>query len=294
MSVGEIIETGSTPHDFADEMRRQSSCIRSSVRATSIPPDSRNAPSSWYCLTLSSVRAVISFEWSTGKMKFDAWPVEPPGFGSGPLSRRTSSRQPCSARWNAMLEPTIPDPTMTTRALPCRSLMALIYQCAPEEYKASQDSAYRLLEPRHMAPHRLLRAAGIAVADRLQELAVLTDGILEPGDAVEREEPDPQGQHVVLVERRLEKRVVRTAVDVPVDALVEVDQRPLVGLAVHVVELAEQRRDAVVGLVGEGPGCRSLGLVDGESGRAHREPARGGRARSRPRRRRPLTSSARR
>ena len=55
------------------------------MRATSKPPDSVNTPSSLYWRTESSVRSVISREWSTGKMKFDAWPVEPPGLGSGAL-----------------------------------------------------------------------------------------------------------------------------------------------------------------------------------------------------------------
>ena len=73
--------------------------MRSSVRATSMPPDSVNTPSSLYCRMLSSVRSVISREWSTGKMKLDAWPVDPPGFGSGPLSSSTISRQPSRARW---------------------------------------------------------------------------------------------------------------------------------------------------------------------------------------------------
>jgi hypothetical protein len=58
-----------------------------------------NTPSSRYWRTLSRVNLVISLEWSTRKMKFDAWPVEPPGLGKGPLSRRTMSRQPCSASW---------------------------------------------------------------------------------------------------------------------------------------------------------------------------------------------------
>ena len=62
-----------------------SSCIRASVRATSIPPHSMNTPSSLYWRMLSSVSAVISLEWSTGKMKFEAWPVEPPGFGQRAL-----------------------------------------------------------------------------------------------------------------------------------------------------------------------------------------------------------------
>ena len=69
-----------------------SSCIRSSVRAISIPPLSMNTPRSLYWRMLSSVSSVISFEWSTGKMKFDACPVEPPGFGSGPLSIIVMSR----------------------------------------------------------------------------------------------------------------------------------------------------------------------------------------------------------
>ncbi len=61
-SAGVSNETGSTPHAFAETMRRVSSCIRSSVRATSIPPDSVKTPSSSYWRTLSSVSAVISFE----------------------------------------------------------------------------------------------------------------------------------------------------------------------------------------------------------------------------------------
>ena len=73
-----------------------------------------------------------------------------------------------------------------------------------------------------MVPHDGLGAGGIGVADRLQQIAVLGDGIVEPGDAVEREEPDPQRQRVVLAQRRLDERVVRAAVDVAVDALVTV------------------------------------------------------------------------
>ena len=116
ISSGVIIDTASTPHDAADDIRRQSSCIRSSVRATSIPPDATNVSRASYCSMLSSVRAVISFEWSTGKMKFEAWPVEPPGFGSGPLSIRSTSLQPSSVRWYARLDPTMPLPTTTARA----------------------------------------------------------------------------------------------------------------------------------------------------------------------------------
>ena len=65
ISAGLTRLTGSTPHDLADAIRRRSSSIRSSVRATSIPPDSVKTSSSLYCSTLSSVSAVISREWST-------------------------------------------------------------------------------------------------------------------------------------------------------------------------------------------------------------------------------------
>src|SRR5439155_26682686 len=61
---------------------------------------------------------------------FDAWPVEPPGFGSGPLSRRTRSVQPSSGRCHARLFPTMPSPLTTPRAAVGHwsgSAMALIY-----------------------------------------------------------------------------------------------------------------------------------------------------------------------
>ena len=87
------------PQDFACVQRRRSSCIRASVRATSIPPLCVKTPSSLYCSVLSLVSSIIIFEYSIGKMKFEAWPVEPPGFGMGPLSTRTSCVQPSLARW---------------------------------------------------------------------------------------------------------------------------------------------------------------------------------------------------
>ena len=99
ISAGVTIETRSIPQACADDMRRCSSCMRSSVRATSMPPLSVNTSRSWYWRTLSSVSAVISLEWSTGKMKLEACPVEPPGLGNGPLSSSTRSLQPSSDRW---------------------------------------------------------------------------------------------------------------------------------------------------------------------------------------------------
>ena len=70
-----------------------------------------------YWCWLSSVRNAISLLWSVGKMKFDAWPVEPPGLGSGPLSICTMSVQPRRLRWPTRQLPTMPAPMMTTFAL---------------------------------------------------------------------------------------------------------------------------------------------------------------------------------
>ncbi len=136
ISAGVTSETGSIPHDLAEAMRRRSSSMRSSVRATSMPPHTVSTPISSYCRTLSTVSCVISLEWSTRKMKFDACPVEPPGFGSGPLSSRTTSDQPCSVRWYASELPTMPQPITTARAsvgnVLMRTASPLIYEFAPE------------------------------------------------------------------------------------------------------------------------------------------------------------------
>src|ERR1700749_1750760 len=104
------------PQALAWLHRRRSSVIRSGVRATSMPPLCVNTPSCLYCAVLSSVSSNIIWEYSIGKMKFDAWPVEPPGLGIGPLSTRTRSRQPSSARWCTRLLPTMPAPMMTALA----------------------------------------------------------------------------------------------------------------------------------------------------------------------------------
>ncbi len=87
------------PQALAAVQRRRSSVIRSGVRATSMPPLSVNTPSSWYCLVLSAVSSIIILEYSIGKMKLEACPVEPPGLGIGPLSTSTRSCQPSLARW---------------------------------------------------------------------------------------------------------------------------------------------------------------------------------------------------
>ena len=141
ISAGVTSEAGSMPHAFADAMRRRSSSMRSSVRAISMPPHSVKTSISRYWRELSDVSAVISLEWSTRKMKFEAWPVEPPGFGSGPLSSSTMSVQPSRARWWARLLPTMPQPITTARARAGRPLSLI----AP----LSWDGADGLLEGIH-------------------------------------------------------------------------------------------------------------------------------------------------
>src|SRR5579875_914248 len=121
-----VSSSAGMPHALAWVRRRRSSVIRSGVRATSMPPLSVNTPSSLYCSVESLVSSNIIFEYSIGKMKFDACPVDPPGFGSGPLSTSTTSRQPSSARWCTRLLPTMPAPITTALARDGTSVMALV------------------------------------------------------------------------------------------------------------------------------------------------------------------------
>src|ERR1700733_7634157 len=113
------------PPALALVTRRLSSCIRAGVRATSMPPDSVKTPRSLYCSVESLVSSNISLEYSIGKMKLDAWPVLPPGLGSGPLSTSTIFFQPSCDKWYTRLFPTMPAPITTALARVGMSLMAL-------------------------------------------------------------------------------------------------------------------------------------------------------------------------
>src|SRR5918999_3232840 len=95
-------------------------------------------------------------------MKLEAWPVEPPGFGSGPLSTCTMSVQPRRARWHARPFPTMPAPMTTTRALLGMWLMALdisvlavgpqlIYLCWPPRGAGTVRLAGVSEEPRRIS-----------------------------------------------------------------------------------------------------------------------------------------------
>ena len=96
-SAGEM-RYDSTPQAVADVILRRSSSMRSGARATSIPPETVINPIARYWSVESTVSRVISLEWSTGKQKLEAWPVEPPGLGRGPLSIWTMSFHPISAK----------------------------------------------------------------------------------------------------------------------------------------------------------------------------------------------------
>src|SRR3954447_10261945 len=211
-SWGVRSEAGSTPHDFAETMRRRSSSIRSSVRATSMPPQRIITPSSSYWRMESRVSFVISREWSTGKMKFDACPVEPPGFGSGPLSSSTRSVQPSSARWYARLLPTMPAPTTTAPARAGRDVGSGAASVMDADIsRREQRVTHRALELVDVAPHQLRGALGLAGHDRLEQLAVLDYRRVQLPRLVHGRDPDPERERVVLLERLLEKAVVAPA-----------------------------------------------------------------------------------
>ena len=74
-------------------------------------------------------------------MKFDACPVEPPGFGSGPLSINTMSVQPSLARWPTRQLPTIPAPMITHLAVvgtvPVGVVVSLMFSQFPIERSVS-------------------------------------------------------------------------------------------------------------------------------------------------------------
>ena len=55
----------------------------------------------------------------------------------------------------------------------------------------SEDCADRPLEARNVGSHDRLGTVWVAVADRLEELAMLADRVVEPLHPVERQEPDP-------------------------------------------------------------------------------------------------------
>ena len=76
------------------------------------------------------------------------------------------------------------------------------------------------------------------------------DRVVELRDAIEREEPDAQAEGVVLVEGRLDERVVGAPVDVAVDPLVEVDECALVVRVARAGKVGEEGASdvAVVGI----------------------------------------------
>ena len=99
----------------------------------------------------------------------------------------------------------------------------------------------RRLEPGDVSSHGGGSSLGVAVADRLEQLAMFAHRLVETCDAVECDQPDPESEHVVPVERLLEERIVCAAVDMPVETLIELDQCTLVVTSGR----RETRREAV-------------------------------------------------
>ena len=127
-----------------------------------------------YWRTESSVSCVISFEWSTGKMKFDACPVEPPGFGSGPLSSRTRSRP---AELGEVIGEAVADDAGADhdgarggRQRGCLSHSADISR------SREQHARIAVLEVLDVGAHELRRAVRLARAHRLEQRPVLEHG----------------------------------------------------------------------------------------------------------------------
>src|ERR671919_2340520 len=95
-------------------------------------------------------------------MKFDAWPVEPPGLGSGPLSIRTRSLQPRRTRWWTRLLPTIPAPMTTARAVRGRA-PAAPDSSSTEVTSGSWRMAGNLIYHTRMHSSRELRSSSFEV-----------------------------------------------------------------------------------------------------------------------------------
>src|SRR5215208_2184727 len=94
-------------------------------------------------------------------MKFDAWPVEPPGFGSGPLSIRMRSFQPRWARWPTRQLPTMPAPMTTAHAVAGREL------ATPDSSATGISSGSRLARKLIYHTHALVaRAQQLVLRDR--------------------------------------------------------------------------------------------------------------------------------
>ena len=159
-------------------------------------------------------------------MKFEAWPVEPPGFGNGPLSSWTRSVQPSSA--SQPVEAVADD------------------AAADDDDLHTLTRTFRIACSKSSTCARMMFGRALAVADddRLDEVAVRLDCVLELLGAVERDHPDPEREDVVLAERLLEQVVVRGRVDRAVDLLVEPHQ---VGAA---LDPAAERGELVALLVG--------------------------------------------
>src|ERR1700724_2243691 len=94
-----------------------------------------------------------------------------------------------------------------------------------------------------MTTHAVLGALPVAGQDRAEQLDVLLDRLSQPHSVIEDEVPEPQAEVEVPLQRVLEKRVSRRAVDVAVDLLVELHELAGVGRLDSVQPLEEVADD---------------------------------------------------
>src|SRR6476469_5485185 len=98
--------------------------------------------------------------------------------------------------------------------------MQLIYHVATPASPSQEHPAHRALEVLDVVAHDLRRHIPFAERNRLEERPVLEHRGLKLASLFERKHPDAECERVVLLERRLEKVVVSTAVDRAVNALI--------------------------------------------------------------------------
>jgi formate--tetrahydrofolate ligase len=139
--------------------------------------------------------------------------------------------------------------------------MQLIYHVAAPASPSEEHPAHRALEVLDVVAHDLRRHIPFAERNRLQERPVLEHCGVKLAGLLECQHPDAERERVVLLERRLEKVVVSTAVDRAVDALIEIDQRLVVARLAR-AELIQQLAQSIkIKLRGPlGRQARRLGL----------------------------------
>ena len=149
---------------------------------------------------------MFSLSWEVVKQKSEAWEVEPMSEGMADFSSPTMSSQPCSIRWCATEEPTIPPwPMITTLARfgSCAILVPLCLQWTPSRCRISARALiqcgsncsvqvnpirHRVVQKRQRQPRRI-RATGwpnvsvfVGTTGIVERFFVVMQGCFSAGD----------------------------------------------------------------------------------------------------------------